>query len=116
MNDLYRDSIANKLFAFVFSRSDELIVIGVYGSQDRYMYLSRSRVDRFWNRAQGISNYGIDLIIPEYSNFSTERFDIILTFLIPHLKTEIALKPGGRLNKKDGLTRYGDSHVKDKTS
>ena len=24
--------------------------------------------------------------------------------------------PGGRLNKKDGLTRYGDSHDKDKTS
>ena len=23
---------------------------------------------------------------------------------------------GGRLHKKDGLTRYGDSHVKDKTS
>ena len=29
----------------------------------------------------------------------------------------VPLKPsGGRLNKKDGLTRYGDSHVKDKTS
>ena len=26
------------------------------------------------------------------------------------------IKAGGRLNKKDGLTRYGDSHVKDKTS
>ena len=26
------------------------------------------------------------------------------------------LRTGGRLNKKDGLTRYGDSHVKDKTS
>ena len=26
------------------------------------------------------------------------------------------LETGGRLNKKDGLTRYGDSHVKDKTS
>ena len=25
-------------------------------------------------------------------------------------------KSGGRPNKKDGLTRYGDSHVKDKTS
>ena len=25
-------------------------------------------------------------------------------------------RTGGRLNKKDGLTRYGDSHVKDKTS
>ena len=24
--------------------------------------------------------------------------------------------PGGRLNKKDGITRYGNSHVKDKTS
>ena len=24
--------------------------------------------------------------------------------------------PGGRLNKKHGLTRYGNSHVKDKTS
>ena len=23
---------------------------------------------------------------------------------------------GGRLNKKDGITRYGNSHVKDKTS
>ena len=28
----------------------------------------------------------------------------------------LALDTGGRLNKKDGLTRYGDSHVKDKTS
>ena len=25
-------------------------------------------------------------------------------------------RTGGRLNKKDGLSRYGDSHVKDKTS
>ena len=30
--------------------------------------------------------------------------------------TELENAPGGRLNKKDGLTRYGDSHVKDKTS
>ena len=27
----------------------------------------------------------------------------------------VSMGPGGRLNKKDGLTRYGDSHVKDKT-
>ena len=26
------------------------------------------------------------------------------------------IRSGGRLNKKDGLTRYGNSHVKDKTS
>ena len=30
-----------------------------------------------------------------------------------HIQTGLS---GGRLNKKDGLTRYGDSHVKDKTS
>ena len=37
---------------------------------------------------------------------------------LPGGKTVFILKqdPGGRLNKKDGLTRYGDSHVKDKTS
>ena len=29
---------------------------------------------------------------------------------------QLIAKPGGRLNKKDGLTRYGNSHVKDKTS
>ena len=32
------------------------------------------------------------------------------------LMTQYAQNPGGRLNKKDGLTRYGNSHVKDKTS
>ena len=31
-------------------------------------------------------------------------------------KLSSAKQSGGRLNKKDGLTRYGNSHVKDKTS
>ena len=35
----------------------------------------------------------------------------------PTIRLQILYRyPGGRLNKKDGLTRYGDSHVKDKTS
>ena len=29
---------------------------------------------------------------------------------------QIEAEAGGRLNKKDGLTRYVNSHVKDKTS
>ena len=43
-------------------------------------------------------------------------------FWLQHQKSEyingiyFPYSPGGRLNKKDGLTRYGDSHVKDKTS
>ena len=38
-----------------------------------------------------------------------ERFD-------KRISHKEAQESGGRLNKKDGLTRYGDSHVKDKTS
>ena len=40
--------------------------------------------------------------------YQTIQIDIV--YLWSHMR------PGGRLNKKDGLTRYGDSHVKDKTS
>ena len=35
--------------------------------------------------------------------------DSLFTQLMPQT-------PGGRVNKKNGLTRYGNSHVKDKTS
>ena len=36
--------------------------------------------------------------------------------LLHQVYSSIKQSAGGRLNKKDGLTRYGDSHVKDKTS
>ena len=38
------------------------------------------------------------------------------TMLSDIVEYSLSKKPGGRLNKKDGLTRCGDSHVKDKTS
>ena len=34
----------------------------------------------------------------------------------PPQSTKRPKESWGHLNKKDGLTRYGDSHVKDKTS
>ena len=40
----------------------------------------------------------------------------LFTIRAPGAPCSVQPKPGGRLNKKDGLTRYGDSHVKDKTS
>ena len=40
----------------------------------------------------------------------------IAKFMWPTWGPPGSCPPGGRLNKKDGLTRYGDSHVKDKTS
>ena len=36
--------------------------------------------------------------------------------MTPVLLNASIKKDRGRLNKKDGLTRYGDTHVKDKTS
>ena len=52
---------------------------------------------------------------------STNMSTITIKMIYWKLMTGSALcdlfsAPGGRLNKKDGLTRYGDSHVKDKTS
>ena len=41
---------------------------------------------------------------------------ICMTAFYKYLCTARTFQSGGRLNKKDGLTRYGDSHVKDKTS
>ena len=50
--------------------------------------------------------------------------NVIIEFKMTHLlfletpfkAYQDPMGPGGRLNKKDGLTRYGNSHVKDKTS
>ena len=53
------------------------------------------------------------LLLYIYYQFLTH--DIWLCAAIIHL-AEWHMNPGGRLNKKDGLTRCGDSHVKDKTS
>ena len=46
--------------------------------------------------------------------------DTKTTWRIPQYTTDklgnvYVKRSGGRLNKKDGLTRYGNSHVKDKT-
>ena len=41
---------------------------------------------------------------------------ISLRFLLSGDGCGMDMSPGGRLNKKDDLTRYGDSHIKDKTS
>ena len=38
------------------------------------------------------------------------------SFIVISVRLSISVESGGRLNKKDGLTRYGDSHVKDMTS
>ena len=45
-----------------------------------------------------------------------EQIFFIDVYHDPFCQTGFGRWPGGRLNKKDGLTRYGDSHVKDKTS
>ena len=52
------------------------------------------------------NNLSCDIFLDGLSGRDEEkRSSVILSF-----------SSGGRLNKKDDLTRYGDSHVKDKTS
>ena len=49
----------------------------------------------------------LDGLVQEKRNSSAIAIELRLT---------LTYRSGGRLNKKDGLTRYGNSHVKDKTS
>ena len=59
----------------------------------------------------------IKLLNPQ--NQGTDHKELMANMAVFHCKAadHFACEcPGGRLNKKDGLTRYGDSHVKDKTS
>ena len=57
-----------------------------------------------------------------FSQIETPKFlfatiiTIWTNFLLDILLFVVDWITGGRLNKKDGLTRYGNSHVKDKTS
>ena len=70
---------------------------------------------KWWPFCVGLNvliNFGQALYFPSVPLASIReivRFVLQIFFI-----TE--MKSGGRLNKKDGLTRYGDSHVKDKTS
>ena len=62
-----------------------------------------------------------DEIIQPFANLSGSTDEVWNEFVIPSICYWACdwlsmLVPGDRLNKKDGLTRYGDSHVKDKTS
>ena len=51
-----------------------------------------------------------------YSQHSKNSIKVSVSIHCKISCNEFLQNPGGRLNKKDGLTRYGDSHVKDKTS
>ena len=56
-----------------------------------------------------LEHTGINTVVPDALAMHIARASMTMVLNIQN-------KPGGRLNKKDGLTRYGDSHVKDKTS
>ena len=67
-------------------------------------------------------NIDIDCMVQDCGNFtlaSGVTYTMVLHKAVDMMINDIASLirlSGGRLNKKDGLTRYGDSHVKDKTS
>ena len=65
VNDLCHDSIGNKLFGFIFSRSDEPIVIGVCGmrsaDQDHRIVSEPIASGSFLESGQGLCYLGISL-------------------------------------------------------
>ena len=71
-----------------------------------------------WSGALNIKTPFYQYMDSRYKNKTAyDRLTFIMEILIPGNAISILRRgPGGRLNKKDGLTRYGNSHVKDKTS
>ena len=78
-----------------------------------------------------VSHFSAEIWYRQFSNISsgTKSQNLNVYRLALQLPLPNPLKPGahlfmgntvkqsgGRLNKKDGLTRYGNCHVKDKTS
>ena len=61
-------------------------------------------------------SYGIRLKAISSNSFKSQKCIVALSVGSNVRHGVDYLHSGGRLNKKDGLTRYGDSHVKDKTS
>ena len=67
-----------------------------------------------------------DRLVQERRNSTANALELRLSCTNPLISSTFSIQwllitwrckeAGGRLNKKDGLTRYGNSHVKDKTS
>ena len=70
-----------------------------------------------WNHLQEVIDKSYIAMGPWKKTFLNLKSGLCL-YIMVHLQAQqwASWSPGGRLNKKDGLTRYGDSHVKDKTS
>ena len=71
----------------------------------------------YWRKCRQRNRDRVPTVYPD-----VPRLHVRLSAHVPWLRAHAIRRPllqsvsGGRLNKKDGLTRYGDSHVKDKTS
>ena len=72
-----------------------------------------------WNKLNSVwwNDHKETSLAHEYCKFNA-RVNLLekFTYKWPLVGHFAISAPGGRLNKKDGLTRYGNSHVKDKTS
>ena len=75
--------------------------VWVYGTPDVFVSIISAKITvDFIRPVLGL----IDNVEPVFAN------------ALMFAREQLFCTPGGRLNKKDGLTRYGNSHVKDKTS
>ena len=98
----------------------------------KYMHVRLLRLGSFFHTCMCIIStqwHGCDIFYPYSSSILRDNRKIMNWWQFSNhdqrgkicgyqntTKHELCTLSGGRLNKKDGLTRYGNSHVKDKTS
>ena len=112
----------------IISTSDGLVYWCVYMRQSASMSKAEIRgvIQQQWPKVSStnmdyLNQYWISRADSRFAPSQRERLlqsNAVSHWLGANLESALnkAWHPGGRLNKKDGLTRYGDSHVKDKTS
>ena len=103
VNSLHKWPVTRKMFPF------DDIIMKLLGGETAHRYHITS--DQCQLDSSPTLLHGINM----YSMFS-ELFLFGLCFRLILWLHQAKCYTGGCLNKKDGLTRYGDSHVKDKTS
>ena len=86
---------------------------GAEFDHSQYCHIDEPRIQAF---VGPVSSQSCMIQIPTYQSICAYQSNQPIGPGQDRLLLELLHAPGGRLNKKDGLTRYGNSHVKDKTS
>ena len=106
LNHKPHDCLRNRLFGHISKKTSKLCVTGLCEGNSP---VTSEFPAKMTSNAEKVSIWW------RYYDFGVFYLQIAHG-MTSHLCSVEHRDAGGRLNKKDGLTRYGNSHVKDKTS